>query len=55
MILNQMMFGDVRPVILGWDIAGTVEVGSKVSHFKVGDTVFGMINFLETVALMPNM
>lgn len=42
----QMMFGDVRPVILGWDIAGTVvEVGSKVSHFKVGDTVFGMINF----------
>jgi hypothetical protein len=36
------------------DIGRTVEVGSKVP-FLVGDTVFGMINFLETVALMPNM
>lgn len=34
------------PVILGWDISGTIEkVGVGVSSFKVGDEVFGMINF----------
>lgn len=32
--------------ILGWDISGTVEqVGSSVTSFKVGDDVFGMVNF----------
>ncbi|ASJ75717.1 NADP-dependent oxidoreductase [Granulosicoccus antarcticus] len=40
------LFGEERPMILGWDIAGTVvETGSKVSKFKVGDRVFGMVNF----------
>ncbi|NWJ50187.1 MAG: NADP-dependent oxidoreductase [Bacteroidetes bacterium] len=35
-----------RPVILGWDVSGIVEtIGSKVTRFKVGDQVFGMINF----------
>ena len=35
-----------RPIILGWDIAGTiVAVGNKVSKFSVGDNVFGMVNF----------
>ena len=35
-----------RPVLLGWDIAGiVVSVGEKVTHFEVGDAVFGMINF----------
>ena len=36
-----------NPLILGWDISGEiVEVGDKVSKFKIGDEVFGMINFL---------
>lgn len=35
-----------NPIILGWDVSGIVEsVGEKVTEFKVGDTVFGMINF----------
>ena len=34
------------PVILGWDISGVVtKTGSEVTAFKVGDEVFGMINF----------
>ncbi|MBO0949572.1 NADP-dependent oxidoreductase [Fibrella forsythiae] len=34
------------PVIDGWDIAGEVtEVGADVTEFKVGDAVFGMVNF----------
>ncbi len=35
------------PLILGWDISGTVaDTGVKVSKFKKGDSVFGMVNFL---------
>jgi len=34
------------PIILGWDMAGdVVEVGADVTNFRVGDPVFGMINF----------
>jgi NADPH:quinone reductase-like Zn-dependent oxidoreductase len=34
------------PIILGWDISGiVVSTGSKVTSFKKGDEVFGMINF----------
>ncbi|WP_420149384.1 NADP-dependent oxidoreductase [Spirosoma sp.] len=34
------------PIILGWDISGTItEVGAQVTDFKVGDDVFGMVNF----------
>lgn len=41
-----MIIGEERPVILGWDIAGTVAaVGSDVTAFEVGDKVFGMVNF----------
>jgi NADPH:quinone reductase-like Zn-dependent oxidoreductase len=34
------------PVVLGWDIAGTVEaLGPGVSDFQLGDQVFGMVGF----------
>lgn len=34
------------PMILGWDISGTVErTGKKVTLFREGDDVFGMVNF----------
>jgi NADPH:quinone reductase-like Zn-dependent oxidoreductase len=37
---------DDIPVILGWDISGiVVETGRNVSRFKIGDEVFGMVNF----------
>lgn len=35
---------DENPFILGWDISGVV-VASKSEQFKVGDEVFGMVNF----------
>lgn len=37
---------DEKPIILGWDISGQVEsVGEKISDFRPGDEVFGMVNF----------
>jgi len=37
-----------NPVILGWDIAGTVvDKGEKANKFEIGDKVFGMVNFPE--------
>lgn len=37
-----------HPIILGWDIAGeVVDVGSEVTAFRTGDTVYGMVNFPE--------
>ncbi|MCR9248897.1 MAG: NADP-dependent oxidoreductase [bacterium] len=45
-VLNAI-YGDKRPAILGWDLAGTIEeVGDNVTDFEVGDNVFGMINFV---------
>ncbi|MGI9290407.1 MAG: NADP-dependent oxidoreductase [Gammaproteobacteria bacterium] len=41
-----MIMGTEPPVILGWDIAGSVvAVGDNVSDYSVGDGVFGMVNF----------
>lgn len=38
--------GEKRPAIIGWDISGTVvSIGKNVTKFKIGDNVFGMINF----------
>ena len=43
----EMICGKGTPVILGWDISGVVtDVGSNTTEFKVGDKVFGMVNFL---------
>ena len=43
----QMIYGDQRPAILGWDIAGVVvDAGSASDRFAVGDRVFGMVNFV---------
>ena len=40
------IFGENRPVILGWDISGkVVEVGENVTEFEIGNEVFGMVNF----------
>lgn len=37
-----------HPIILGWDMAGEVEeVGTDVTAFKLGDAVYGMVNFPE--------
>lgn len=35
---------DEKPMILGWDISGVV-TESKSEAFKIGDEVFGMVNF----------
>lgn len=44
-VLNTII-GEVRPAILGWDIAGKVAaIGEGVTKFKAGDRVFGMVNF----------
>jgi NADPH:quinone reductase-like Zn-dependent oxidoreductase len=35
-----------NPIVLGWDISGTViGTGKNVSAFKIGDDVFGMLDF----------
>lgn len=44
--IATMICGEVRPLILGWDIAGTVvSAGKKVRNLEPGDSVFGMVNF----------
>jgi len=41
------IYGEQRPVVLGWDISGeVVELGENVDAFQVSDEVFGMVNFL---------
>ena len=43
--------GATLPMILGWDVSGTVEaLGPEVTEFQEGDTVFGMIRFPQAGA-----
>lgn len=43
----DMICGEERPAILGWDIAGVVVAkGNDVTQFEIGDRVFGMVNFV---------
>ncbi len=40
------MLKDEKPLILGWDLSGTIaETGKSVTAFRKGDEVFGMVNF----------
>lgn len=42
----QGIVGPSQPWILGWDISGKiVAIGRDVTEFKIGDEVFGMVNF----------
>lgn len=44
--LLHSICGEGYPLVLGWDIAGqVVSVGPKVNNLKIGDKVFGMVNF----------
>ncbi len=37
---------DEGSIVLGWDVSGVVtQVGDAVTEFKVGDEVFGLVNF----------
>lgn len=48
-VQGKAMYGRIsaeQPVIPGWDVSGTVAaVGAAVTDFRVGDEVFGMVNF----------
>jgi len=42
-----MIYGEQRPAIIGWDIAGVVSAkGAAVTGYEIGDRVFGMVNFV---------
>jgi NADPH:quinone reductase-like Zn-dependent oxidoreductase len=43
---RKFLFGDAAPIILGWDVSGTISaIGKNVHEFSIGDAVFGMVNF----------
>lgn len=42
----EWIYKGEKNIVLGWDISGeVVETGSKADSFKIGDKVFGMVNF----------
>ena len=43
--LNRL-FGKERPVILGWDFSGEIVEKNNAEKFNVGDSVFGMLEFM---------
>ncbi|GAB4208284.1 MAG: NADP-dependent oxidoreductase [Coleofasciculaceae cyanobacterium] len=45
---GKEMFNHQTPLILGWDVAGTVEaIGPEVEKFKLGDPVYGYTSLLR--------
>ena len=45
---GQDIFNHQMPLILGWDVAGTIEaVGPEVDKFKLGDPVYGYSSLLR--------
>ena len=45
---GKQIFNHQMPLILGWDVAGTIEaVGPEVDKFKLGDPVYGYTSLLR--------
>jgi NADPH:quinone reductase-like Zn-dependent oxidoreductase len=45
---GKEMFNHQMPLILGWDVAGTIEaIGPEVEKFKLGDPVYGYTSLLR--------
>lgn len=45
---GKQMFNHQMPLILGWDVAGTIEaVGPEVDKFQLGDPVYGYTSLLR--------
>ena len=45
---GKQMFNHQMPLILGWDVAGTIEaIGPEVEKFKLGDAVYGYTSLLR--------
>ena len=42
---HKLFLGSPFPIVLGYDVAGeVVETGTDISHFKVGDKVYGVLD-----------
>jgi NADPH:quinone reductase-like Zn-dependent oxidoreductase len=45
---GKELFNHQMPLILGWDVAGTIEaIGPEVEKFKLGDPVYGYTSLLR--------
>lgn len=46
-VMLNWITGNKKPVVLGWDISGTIVAkGKEVDQFDLDDDVFGMVNFM---------